>query len=112
MIIFLKKIQVQEKSRMTLHKARHKEGITVLFKSKLPPHKMRLSSCEKQTTVFNSKVSSKDMHTYPNSLLYRHFTHQLFKHFHHLDLRFYKKCFCSVSSFAMKVLGLAKQVST
>jgi len=52
----------------------------------------RWDFCKKQTTVFNWKVSSKDTHTYANSLLYWHFPHRLFKHFHQcLDLRFKKK---------------------
>lgn len=110
---FRKKIPVQEKSRMAVHKAREKEGITVLLKSVLPPREMRISSWEfclrrnKQQFSIQKRVQRTrtlmQIHCFTDILLISYssiFTNVLI-----WDLK--RQCFCSVSSFAMIVLGLA-----
>lgn len=112
-LILEKKIPVQEKSRMAVHKAREKEGITVLLKSVLPPREMRISSWDfclrrnKQQFSIQKRVQRTrtlmQIHCFTDILLINYsstFTNVLI-----WDLK--RQCFCSVSSFAMIVLGLA-----
>lgn len=112
-LIFEKKIPIQEKSRMAVHKAREKEGITVLLKSVLPPREMRISSWDfclrrnKQQFSIQKRVQRTrtlmQIHCFTDILPNNYsstFTNVLI-----WDLK--RKCFCSVSSFAiMIVLGL------
>lgn len=89
-LIFEKKIPIQEKSRMAVHKAREKEGITVLLKSVLPPREMRISSWDFCLRRNKQQFSIQKRVQRTCTLMQI----QLFKHFHQcLDLRFKKTMF-------------------